>query len=237
MRAPMLSALLCGHLLAAGVPQNAAAQGTYTQTLLLVLLIATVLSLLLLLLGYRHRSLSTENSELQRLHDRLRTKAWQIQEHKKIHELVFENARDGILIMEGNRFLDCNQSIVTMLGYESKEALLRLHPADFSPEFQPDGRSSYKKAEEMISLALKNGGHRFEWIHRTVSGKEIWFEVELTPVAVDEKELIYAVCRDISERKKLEFAHTELNKTLETQKSRRRRPNWAPGSSISTPTA
>jgi len=217
MRALMLLALLCSHLLAAVVQQDSSPQDPDAQTLLLVLLLATVLSLLLLLLGYRHRVLSTENSELQHLHDRLRTKAWQIQEHKKIHELVFENARDGILIMEGNRFIDCNQSIVSMLGYQSKEALLKLHPAAFSPELQPDGRSSYEKAEEMISLALKNGGHRFEWVHKTVSGQEIWFEVELTPVVVDDKELIYAVCRDISERKRLEFAHTELNKTLETQ--------------------
>lgn len=218
MRGLILLLLLCGHLLSTELHSGSAVQpGTDYHPLLILLLLATVLVLLLLLLGYRHRVLSTENSELKRLHERLRKKAWQIQEHKQVHELVFEHARDGILIMEDGRFTDCNRSIVSMLEYDSKEALLKLHPSEFSPEFQPDGRRSGEKADEMIALAFKNGGHRFEWVHKTATGREIWFEVALTPVIVDGKELLYAVCRDISERKRLEFAHAELNRTLESQ--------------------
>ena len=82
----------------------------------------------------------------------------------------FERSADAILIIDGGSFVDCNEATVEMLRYPSKDEILRTHPSELSPSTQPDGRDSYEKAEEMISLAFDRGNHRFEWSHRRAEG-------------------------------------------------------------------
>ncbi|MHC5065226.1 MAG: PAS domain-containing protein [Planctomycetota bacterium] len=43
---------------------------------------------------------------------------------------LFERAPDAILIMEGDRFTDCNPAAVRMLGFSDREALLAKRAAD-----------------------------------------------------------------------------------------------------------
>lgn len=100
--------------------------------------------------------------------------------------------------------MECNQATVEMLGYERKEDLLRAHPAELSPPTQPDGRSSFEKADEMMALAFERGSHRFEWDHVRVHGEVFPVEVLLTAVQHDEKRVLHVVWRDITDRKRLE---------------------------------
>lgn len=122
-------------------------------------------------------------------------------EHHNTFETLFENSLDGILIIEDGSFVLCNQTIVQMLGYNSKEDLLNLHPSKLSPEFQPDGRRSYEKAEEMIQLAIKNGKHRFTWVHSKANNEDISVEVTLTPITLNNRNVIHVVWKDISKEK------------------------------------
>jgi len=95
------------------------------------------------------------------------------------YRALFERSADAILIIDGDRFVDCNQATVDMLRYETKDELLRTHPSELSPEFQPDGRLSFEKANEMMALAASNGNHRFEWDHRRADGEVFPVEVLL----------------------------------------------------------
>ncbi len=121
--------------------------------------------------------------------------------HHNAFETLFENSLDGILIIEDGNFVLCNQIIVEMLGYNGKEELLNLHPSKLSPEFQPDGCRSYEKAEEMMQLALKNGKYRFEWIHTKANNEDFLVEVTLTPIALNNRNVIHVVWKDISKEK------------------------------------
>ncbi len=116
----------------------------------------------------------------------------------------FERSADAILIIDGGSFVDCNEATVEMLRYPSKDEILRTHPSELSPSTQPDGRDSYEKAEEMISLAFDRGNHRFEWSHRRADGEVFPVEVLLTAVEVDGRPCLHVVWRDITERKALE---------------------------------
>ncbi len=120
------------------------------------------------------------------------------------HEL-FEKSADPILIIKRGKFIDCNQATVNLLKYKNKEELLQTHPSELSPPKQCDGRDSVEKADEMMSLAIKNGSHRFEWEHLKADGKIIPVEVLLTPInSNDGSQIIHATMRDITQRKQKE---------------------------------
>ncbi|MBU2499827.1 response regulator [bacterium] len=117
---------------------------------------------------------------------------------------LFEASADAILVIDGDRFVDCNPATVDMLRYGSKEELLQTHPSELSPEFQADGRRSFEKANEMMRIALERGSHRFEWLHRRADGEVFPVEVLLTAVPYGNRTMLHTVWRDITGRKQLE---------------------------------
>ncbi len=62
------------------------------------------------------------------------------------YKKLFKRSADVILIIRGDKFVDCNDATVRMLKYTSKTEVLNTHPSQLSPEYQPDGRLSYEKA-------------------------------------------------------------------------------------------
>ena len=95
---------------------------------------------------------------------------------------IFEHSPDAILIIEEERFVDCNPAAARMMRFPDKQALLdrysgghkvgtlRAHPGEFSPPKQPDGRDSFDKAEEMMQIAIEQGSNCFEWDHVRADG-------------------------------------------------------------------
>lgn len=117
---------------------------------------------------------------------------------------LFEMSDDAILVIDNNKFVDCNKAVVTMLGYKSKRDLLNTHPSELSPYKQPDGRISFEKAQEMMALALENGSHHFEWIHTRANGEDFPVEVWLSLVKYKGRNIINTVWRDLTEKKRAE---------------------------------
>jgi len=127
-----------------------------------------------------------------------------LRESEKKYRTLFEQSADATLIIERDKFIDCNQATVEMLGYATKQELLRAHPSRLSPEFQPDGRSSFEKANEMMAIAFKQGSHRFEWNHKRQNGEVFPVEVLLTAISLRDRNFLHVVWRDITERKQAE---------------------------------
>ena len=127
---------------------------------------------------------------------------------------LFKNSTDAHLILENGTIIDCNEAALKMLRYTSKKDILTLPPSKLSPERQPDGRLSAEKSKEMVQIALECGSHRFEWIHRRSDGEEFPVEVLFTPLQFGEKQLIYTVWRDISDRINLIQTQTLLAKRV-----------------------
>src|SRR5213593_2778729 len=125
---------------------------------------------------------------------------------KSMFRQLFERSADAMVLSDPRLeiFVDCNQAAVEMMRASSKEQLLLKNPADLSPKFQPDGRSSRERVHEDTARVLTNGSHRFEWWARRMDGTEFPMEVLLTPIKSGEQTLVAAVCRDITERKQTE---------------------------------
>ncbi|MBC8206448.1 MAG: PAS domain S-box protein [Kiritimatiellaeota bacterium] len=127
-----------------------------------------------------------------------------IRKSEKKYRTFFENSTDAMLILEGDRFIDCNAATARMLGYDQKAELLNTHPSKLSPETQPDGQSSFEKAEKIMALAREQGSYCFEWMHLRKDGTEIPIEVSLTAIESEKGAQLHTVWRDLTERKQAE---------------------------------
>lgn len=142
-------------------------------------------------------NLKQENKNLKKIEQTL-------DESESKYRSLFEMSDDAILVIENEKFVDCNRAVVKMLGYKNKKELLNTHPSELSPLKQPDGRLSYEKAGVMMALALKNGSHHFEWIHTKANGENFPVEVWLSSLKFKGKILINTIWRDLTEKKKAE---------------------------------
>jgi len=132
---------------------------------------------------------------------------------EEIYRNLFEKSKDAILIIQNGKFIDCNQAAISMLRYKNKEEFLNTHPSELSPEKQPDGKMSYSKAEELMSIALKKGSLRFDWDHKKSDGTVFPVEVLLTAISDEaNNQILHTVWRDITNRKRAEQIQQVLSK-------------------------
>ena len=143
----------------------------------------------------------------------------QIEKQTKVFETIFNKSSDGILIIEDGKFTRCNTAVVKMLGYKNENDFLGIHPSKLSPKFQPDGKDSFSKANEMLEIAIKRGSCSFQWRHVKANADEFWVEVILTNLSTDDKNMIHVVWRDIQDKKEIEL---QLEKKMQEDK----KLNW-----------
>ncbi len=118
---------------------------------------------------------------------------------------LFENASEAIVVLdvERGRFVDLNQNAVNLFG-ASKSALLKMNPLDLSPAIQSDRELSRPAAERLIQSAVAGQKPVFEWLHKTVAGREVPCEVRLVRLPDSNRVLVRGAITDISERKAAE---------------------------------
>ncbi len=124
-------------------------------------------------------------------------------------KVLFECSSEAHFLLQHGRVLDCNFAAVALLGLREKTEVLKLHPADFSPEFQPDGRRSAETRRKIDEQVFKNGFQRFEWTLRRADGLDVFVEVSLTPVKLNGSDAIISVCHDLTQRRDAERALAE----------------------------
>ncbi len=126
-----------------------------------------------------------------------------IKKNEKRYRLIFESANDAIMILEGTEFIDCNEKTLKMFECD-REYIIGNNPWELSPDEQPDGDKSKKKALEKIDSALQDEPQYFEWVHTTEKDKTFHAEVSLNRYTLDDKNYLMAVVRDVSDKKEAE---------------------------------
>lgn len=124
------------------------------------------------------------------------------QNEQKFRDL-FEKSGDSHFILDNRMITDCNASALKMFDYDNKEEFLLLEPYLISPKKQRNKNNSLEESIKMIGIAIKNGTHRFEWIHKKRNGDEFPAEVVLTKIdRPNNNFIVHSVIRDISTRTK-----------------------------------
>ncbi len=126
---------------------------------------------------------------------------------------IFENSPEPIFLFDGERITDCNQAMVETLGAKDKEELLR-HPAEISPEHQPDGLPSFKKFNSFAGDVLLHGNARFKWLFHRPDGEEVWVDASASKVPREGNkghEMLVS-CRDVTKETLLQDRILQLRK-------------------------
>lgn len=126
---------------------------------------------------------------------------------------IFDSARDAIIVMRNELFIDCNAVALTLYGTD-RESFIGHTPYEFSPPTQPDGKPSKDSALEKIGAALNGAPQFFEWKHKKLNGVAFDAEVSLGRVEVGKEVFIQAIVRDVTERKHAEVVLRQLNRQL-----------------------
>ncbi len=134
-----------------------------------------------------------------------------LKESEKKYRMLFEFSLDPVLILDGESFIDCNEMAMKMFRC-GREDIIGASPFAFSPEFQPDGMLSIDKARIMIRSAYDGGGYTFPWTHMGKDGTLFEAEVSLGSFILEDKKLIIAIIRDVTERKRYEAKLSHMQK-------------------------
>ena len=119
--------------------------------------------------------------------------------------VMFENASDGIFLMKGLSFVDCNRRNCEIFG-RSREEMIGKSPIDLSPPRQADGRSSKESAEEKVDATLMGNPQFFAWRHLRKDGTPFEVEISLSRLEIGDEVVLQAVLRDVTERKRADEA-------------------------------
>jgi two-component system NarL family sensor kinase len=139
-----------------------------------------------------------------------------LRRRERHYRALFNNAAFGVLLLEGEHFVDCNARSASLFGARDHAALRGLKPRDVAPPTQPQGRSSEASMRDRLREALDKGTAFFEWTFRRLdTGEPLIAEVDLTGLEADQRTLTLAVFHDITERKRLDEEREAMLRELQ----------------------
>lgn len=128
-----------------------------------------------------------------------------ISETEKKFQSIFNNSTEAIVLLDKERFIDCNASAEKLFGFPRKK-IIGNTPGFFSPEYQPGNKLSSELASNLIASTLADKPQKFEWLHINNLGNIIYTDISLSKVKIDDKEFVIGFLHDITERKLMEVA-------------------------------
>jgi PAS domain S-box-containing protein len=126
---------------------------------------------------------------------------------------LFDRSPDAYVIIElvGGVISDCNPSAEELLRAD-RTRIIGKTPAELSPRNQPDGALSVEALVERTRELLREGKLRYEWVFRRFDGSDIWVDVSVSTITLNDRSVFLATWRDVSDQK---FVEQQLNDIVE----------------------
>jgi diguanylate cyclase (GGDEF)-like protein/PAS domain S-box-containing protein len=130
------------------------------------------------------------------------------------YRALFDDAPDGILLMEGDRIADCNARALAIHARERADLIGR-SVESISPAHQADGVPSGEKARAFVEAALAGATQAFEWEVIRGDGQQVTVEVVLGRIDHNGNTHLHAIVRDITARRRAEAERRMLSRAIE----------------------
>ncbi len=122
----------------------------------------------------------------------------ELSKSNKWHEALFENATDGIVVLDRDGIIvNANERACEMHGF-SKEALVGSHSSLLEVD---ENRSA---VAERLQKLLQGESLVYETVHYKKNGSRIFLEVSSKAIAIHDDVFIQSFQRDITEKKKIQ---------------------------------
>ena len=118
-------------------------------------------------------------------------------------EQLFEYSGDGIVILKDNKMIECNQKMLSLFHFKQKKSMFLMQ--SLGKLFVWTNES--ERIENVLETMQKtySNHYLFETECLTKEGTTFWSEVMFTKIVIKNEEFLYAVFRDISQRKEMEI--------------------------------
>jgi signal transduction histidine kinase len=167
----------------------------------IIILIIFIFSIIYLISSYLLKHLSIQAQEIK--NEGIKYKA------------LIEGSTDGILVLDKNQVIDCNNSALKLFEVESLTELNKIGLDYFSQFSDSKTETKTDGIFGAINFSLINHKTQYEWKFKNSKNIDFPADIELKKIDIDKKNYIQIIIRDISERKNAEQALIDANKNLE----------------------
>jgi diguanylate cyclase (GGDEF)-like protein len=119
---------------------------------------------------------------------------------KNTFEILFDASPNGIALIENSVFVQCNQQMIDLFECQDKRDFFNKNPQDIFQIWD----------DILVSFEAKEGDkstyHQFEWEFQKSENEVLWLEITASLLEINQKEMIYLICKDVTERKNMELA-------------------------------
>ncbi len=124
-----------------------------------------------------------------------------LEQSEKWYKSLFNNAIDGILILERDIILEANPEFYRLFNTTS-EQMKSKSILDYSPALQYKGEDSEEKALEIIDMILEGNSLHIPWLYKKEDGSTFDSEMSITRLDIPDRNLALVFVRDVSDRKR-----------------------------------
>ena len=140
--------------------------------------------------------LKNERDTLAATVDELNRTQHSLQQTETKYNRLFETSADAILILNGEKILQCNRAALQLFKVSSIEAFKSLVFSSLHAAQQKNGEESFLAINHHIASAFKNGEHQFEWLLKQPQGETFNARVIFTVLDLEYTQLLQAaICR------------------------------------------
>ncbi|MFI5203447.1 MAG: PAS domain S-box protein [Flavobacteriales bacterium] len=121
-----------------------------------------------------------------------------LEENVNKYKNLYENASDAILILQGEKIIDCNKRAIVLFGCD-RQTITKCDLYKISSGLQDEMKAGIKKY-----FFIEDKKKQFPWIFKSKTGEPIYAEVTVTAIPSEEKTRRQCIIRNITDTVKRE---------------------------------